>query len=464
MRVAGRDEWREGDVLRRVASVWVVLVLALGLWAGSAFATAPGTNGPIVFSSYGKIHTIQPDGSGLHPVVRADEEHKYDFYPSWSPDGLRIVTSGQMREPDGYWTTTGLQVFSPDGSRFEHLPIYGYLEGPAWSPDGAQILFVRDRELYSTTPSGALPTRLESNVWSPTWAPDGSRIAFVRPSGPYEDTDLYTMPAAGGGAQKILDLPGRVMSPSWSPDGSTIVFDYMAREPREDPGPGQLPYTYSGPDIYAVPAGGGAPVQLTESGSDMDPVWSPDGSTIAFQSDRLSVSPTSAPDLYLMNADGSNERRLTTTIHCLQCGPDWASLPPHSRPSAPPAVAQGAEPRRKQKFSQVSMTRTRFAGPARVKVRFRAAVGEKVILTIHRAVPPASAFRCGKQPGACLLTGRDERRAREGFNRISLGGLLSSPPAPGRYWLQIKSSSGDARAGLAFRVIPRDGQRHSHVR
>lgn len=112
----------------RVAGVAVALVL--GLSSGSALATAPGTNGPIAFSSYGKIYTIQPDGSGLQQVVRADEEQKYDFYPSWAPDGLRIVTSGQMLEPDDYWTTTGLQVFSPDGTGFEHLPIFGYIEDP----------------------------------------------------------------------------------------------------------------------------------------------------------------------------------------------------------------------------------------------------------------------------------------------------------------------------------------------
>jgi Tol biopolymer transport system component len=465
MRATGRVAGWEGYALRQAASVWVVVALLLGL-PGSALATAPGVNGPIVFSSFGKVYTIQPDGSGLHPVIRTDEEQKYDFYPSWSPDGLRIVTSGQMLEPDGYWTAMGLQIFSPDGSGFEHLPIFGYIEDPAWSPDGAHILFIRDRGLFSTTPDGALPTLLESNAWSPAWSPDGRRIAFIRPIGPYEDTDLYTMNADGDGAQKLLGLPGRVMSPSWSPDGSTIAFTYSAREARPAPGPGELPYTYSRVNVYAVPVIGGKPVQLTESGTDVDPAWSPDGSAIVFQSDRLSVFPTSVSDLYLVNADGNNERRLTPN-HCSQCGPDWASLPPHSRPSAPAVAAQGAEPHRKQKFSRVSMTQRRFVQPSHVWVRLRAAIAEKVGFMVHRAVPPDPAYRCNRKPSACLLAGKDERQVWEGFNRISLSGLLGGAPTPtpGRYWLQLSSSSGGARAGLAFRVMrPRDKQRRSHNR
>lgn len=430
-----------------VACACAAVVLVLGVSSGSALATAPGANGPIVFSSYGKIYTVQPDGSGLRQVVRTDEEHKYDFFPSWSPDGLRIVTSGQTRGPEGFWTSMGLQLFSPDGTGFEHLSMPGYIEAPAWSPDGAHILFGRDLAIFSATPDGGSVTTLQHNAGEPAWSPDGSRIAFIRAVEPDIDTDLYTMRSDGTDVRQLVSLPGREMSPSWSPDGSTIVFSYSPRE-------GDPPYSYPGEYVYAVPAAGGEPVQLTESGSDADPTWSPDGSTIVFQSDRLSVFPTSAPDLYLVNADGSDERRLTT-IHCLQCGPDWASMPPHSRPPASALPAAGV----KQTFAYLSMTRRRFAKPSRVWIRFWAAVAEKVSFTIRRAVPPAHASLCRPQPGSCRLVRRVERQAQEGFNRVSLRGLLGSAPAPGRYWLQISSPSGPAHAGLSFRVTPpRDEQ------
>lgn len=432
MRIAGRGGARNGFGLRQLASAWLAVALVLALSAGSALATAPGTNGPIVFSSYGKIYTIQPDGSGLHPVILPDEEHKYDFEPSWSPDGLRIVTSGEMQEPDSYyWTDMGLQVFSPEGTGFEHLPIFGYISAPAWSPDGIHILFDREGELFSTTPDGSVPTPIESEVGGPAWSPDGSQIVFARSVG--SDVALYTMSANGGDARKLLELPGSLKTPSWSPDGSTIAF------------------TYTGHGIYAVPATGGNPEQLTTSATDEDPAWSPDGSMIVFQSERNTAT---GPDLYLMNANGSEQHRLTTTIHCLQCGPDWASLPPHPHASAPVAGGQGAGPPRRQKFSHLSLTRTRFGQPSRVWVRFRAAIAEEVDITILRAVPPKRAFRCGRKPAACLLTGRDEPLAREGVNRVSLSGLLGGAPTPGRYWLKLSSSSGSAHAGLAFQVTP----------
>lgn len=460
MRVRGSSA-RPGRPLHGVARACVVFILVLALSSGSALATAPGANGLIVFSSYGKIYTVQPDGSGLHQVVRTDEDLKYDFYPSWSPDGLRIVTSGQMRGPDNYWTGMKLQLFAPDGTDFEQLLTpSAHVEDPAWSPDGSRILFGRDLAISSATPDGKSITLIKRQAAVPAWSPDGSRIAFASADSSEIDPDLYTMRSDGSDVRKLVGLPGWDWSPSWSPDGSTIAF---TRRPRMGDSPSS---SYGGENVYAVPATGGEPVQLTESGSDSDPAWSPDGSTIVFQSDRLSVPPTSGPNLYVMNADGSKERQLTS-IGCLQCGPDWASLPPHPQPPTPPASdPAGPEPRSEQRpepplrqaFLALSMTRTRFAARSRVRIDFWAALAGQVRLTILRAVPPLPASGCRRRSSACRTVRQTKRRVQEGLNQISLRRLFGGTFKPGRYWLQLSSPSGATHAGLAFQVVkPRDG-------
>lgn len=92
----------------------------------------------------------------------------------------------------------------------------------------------------------------------------------------------------------LTALSASAITPLWlrdvkiSPDGNSIAF------------------TYKG-DIYKVSATGGTATRLTTAPSiESEPIWSPDGKTIAFASDR-----NGGQDIYLMTADGGNLRRLT---------------------------------------------------------------------------------------------------------------------------------------------------------
>lgn len=58
---------------------------------------------------------------------------------------------------------------------------------------------------------------------APVWSPDGRRIAFVSKRGDDEVAALYVIPADGGEAEKLLELPYAVASPKWMPDGTSIV-------------------------------------------------------------------------------------------------------------------------------------------------------------------------------------------------------------------------------------------------
>lgn len=103
----------------------------------------------------------------------------------------------------------------------------------------------------------------------------------------------------------------------WSPDGKKIVFAFSPRAELGD-------RTRS---IYVINADGTGLEQLTDSLGIRDdtPSWSPDGQTIAFSSNRDYYPDAQLwSEIYLMDADGSNQRRLTYTDSLINGTPAWS--------------------------------------------------------------------------------------------------------------------------------------------
>ena len=134
---------------------------------------------------------------------------------------------------------------------------------------------------------------------SPAWSPTGADIAYVsRPAENPTAQGIYAVHPDGTGIRTVWEqqrqfAPWPTSDPDYSPDGSKIIFSTL----------------YPGNDyqIWVVPAAGGTPVRLTNNASaDVDAVWSPDGTKIAFASDRDGNF-----EIYTMNADGTNQTRIT---------------------------------------------------------------------------------------------------------------------------------------------------------
>lgn len=158
--------------------------------------------------------------------------------------------------------------------------------------------------------------------WGPGWSPDGSLIAW-NSAPPFEDLHGFVMRPDGSSVEQVTDEIF-FEYPSWSPDGDHIAF----MSPVAEEG---LQY-----DIFVMNADGTGIRRLTDSPGDEGwPSWSPNGDTILFSSQRDDCSFSDAPDcltmpsgsfgqfhtLYLMNPDGSEERRVSDVFGQIA---DWS--------------------------------------------------------------------------------------------------------------------------------------------
>jgi Tol biopolymer transport system component len=180
-----------------------------------------GDRSKIVFDSDrdGPVAVFAMDADGSDPVNLSKPKRPGDIFPSWSPDGSKIVyTCGPSFE--------GLDicVIDSDGGRQRDLtgdPGTREWE-PMWSPDGTKIAFVSNRtgddEVYVMDVNGGRITRLTRNAGRDAdlaWSPGGTKIAFDSDrEGPLS---IFVMDASGANLTRLIESPGADASPSWSP-------------------------------------------------------------------------------------------------------------------------------------------------------------------------------------------------------------------------------------------------------
>lgn len=327
---------------RRTACATLVALLA---GAPPAFATFPGENGRIVVQrpvgEQMDLFTVAPDGSGadrLRRTARIEEE------PAWSPDGRRLAFA---LGPAGAFRAEVVTVDAAGGDLRRVTDFGSFTSTPAWAPAGDRLAFftLKDfedaeglppSELYSIGADGTGLRRLTRDrrvQLDPAFSPDGGTIAYsqwrpVKGRPGVFDTALVLSDADGSDPRPLTRFSARrdTFNASWSPDGQWIAFEVASGQPHGVRGGRQS-------DIALIRPDGSGEVRLTRTPAiETNPVWSPDGTSIAFTSDRHAAStsgerPNRHFELYVMGADGGDIRRLTRN-GVADTHPDWQPLPP----------------------------------------------------------------------------------------------------------------------------------------
>lgn len=277
--------------MRRLVLVSGLFGLCLGVSAGRIAAQAPAT----------------PSIDDLINLRRVGA-------PAISPDGRQVVFT--IRETN--WEENAYETelwLGGSGARRQLTNSKKSSLQPAWSPDGAWLAFISDRDgkrrLYRIAIAGGEAEQLTSGdegVANFAWSPKGNQIAFTMIDAVtdamkardkdwgeirIEDEDqryahLYVLDLSGASAGGSQDPPLRygvkqltsgsfvVGSFDWSPDATKIAFDHRLSS---DPGEG------GSADISVVTVATAAREAIvTQAGPDANPQWSPDGSQVAFAS------------------------------------------------------------------------------------------------------------------------------------------------------------------------------------
>jgi TolB protein len=228
-----------------------------------------------------ELYVVDADGENLRRIT---SHGSTALSPSWSPDGRRLVYNS-YHGPEGLGRIYELDLGA--GTSTELTPVRdGNYITPTYLPDGETVAF----SVLGGTRTGLFTynvrrdcclTNLTEGRWddlSPTYAPNGGTLAFNSNRLGVGVPQIYTMPASGGAPQILSPFQygngGYFSAPDWAPFGNLVAFH------------GRVGRTGRYHILVARMGEGRRLLQLTTEGNNEDPSWAPDGRHLVFRGER----------------------------------------------------------------------------------------------------------------------------------------------------------------------------------
>lgn len=229
-------------------------------------------------------------------------------YPAWSPDGARIVFESTRDGPD-----PDIFVMNADATEVVQLTRNDVPDStPVFTPDGRFVIYASEQDgnldVFRMKADGSQKVNLTRHPGAdghPRVSADGRLIYFNsnRSSDP-ATFSRGTMDLEGSDVRQVTDLPDWDTYPAVSPDGTQLLWRRIAAT-------GGKSASGRNSEVFWMDLKAGEQRNLTEHQAyDGWPAWSPDGKRIAFASNRANAR-FEAFDIYIVEAGGSNPTRIT---------------------------------------------------------------------------------------------------------------------------------------------------------